>query len=88
LGTPSNASYDTQAEILTATYANMAANLTSTSFVVSTGNVPATATLSAVTTGAPKSGAVGALWKISLLDSAGAAASLGTGEVISLSSTS
>jgi len=88
VGTASNASYDTQAELLAASYANLAANLTSTSVVVATGGVPSTGTLTAVTTGAPKSGTYGALWKLTLADSAGVSASLGTGEVIKLTSNS
>ena len=81
LGT-SNASYDTPAELIALTNAQLTTNLSTSVSTLTTGSTPTTATLAAVTTGAPKGGTYGALWKLTL------DGGLGTSETIALSSNS
>ena len=80
------ASYSTSAELAAASTANLTANTISSSIVVSTAGTPTTAVVAAVTTGAAAGSTNGALFRVTLTDSTGARASLGTGEVITLSS--
>ena len=82
------ASYSTSAELAAASTANLTANTISSSIVVSTAGTPTTAVVAAVTTGAAAGSTNGALFRVTLTDSTGARASLGTGEVITLSSPS
>jgi len=80
VGKPSSTSYDTSTDVENATTANLVANLTSVTGTITTSGTPTTATVSAVTTGAPVDGA--ALYKV-VLDSG-----LGSGETLVLSSNS
>jgi len=77
-----NGSYDTAAELIALTTAQVVTNLTTATVNVTTAGAPTTATLTAVTTGAPKSGTYGALYKV-VLNGA-----LTTSEKMTLSSTS
>jgi hypothetical protein len=81
LGT-NGADYDTAAELVADTNATLTTNLSTTVATITTGSGPTTATLAAVTTGAPEDGTIGALWKITL------DGGLGTSETIKLTSNS
>jgi len=74
--------YDTAAELVALTTAAIVQNLNTGTVNVTTSGAPTTVTLAAVTTGAPKSGATGALYKATLNGS------LAAEEKIVLSSTS
>jgi len=81
LGT-SGADYDTAGELVADTNATLTTNLSTSTVTITTGSGPTTATLAAVTTGAPEDGTTGALWKITLNGG------LGTSETIKLTSNS
>ena len=82
------AAYNTSTLIAGLSTANIGANLTSTTFTATTGGTPSTATITAVTGGSTITGTTGgALYKLTLADSTGATASLGSGEAITLAST-
>jgi hypothetical protein len=74
--------YDTAADLVALTTAAVVQNLNTGTVNITTAGAPTTVTLAAVTTGAPKSGAVGALYKATLNGS------LSAEEKIVLSSTS
>jgi hypothetical protein len=74
--------YDTAAELVALTTAAVVQNLNTGTVNITTAGAPTTVTLAAVTTGAPKSGATGALYKATLNGS------LAAEEKIVLSSTS
>jgi protocatechuate 3,4-dioxygenase beta subunit len=81
------AAYDDNSDLMALTNAEIYANLVNTTFTVATSGSPTTVALAAVTTGAPKSSANGAIWKVTLSDATGAA-TLGSSEQITLSSSS
>jgi len=81
------AAYNTSTLIAGLSTANIAANLTTTSATFTTGSTPTAATITAVQ-GTTITGATGgAMYKLTLTDAAGLPASLGTGESITLAST-
>jgi hypothetical protein len=81
------AATDTAAELGADTNAELTAGTVHTTFTVATSGAPTAVALTAVTTGAPKSSASGAIWKVALSDATGTA-SLSSGEQITLSSSS
>jgi len=81
------AAYNTAAKIQALSTANIAANLSVTSLTVSTGSTPTKATITSVSGTTITGSTGGSLFKLALTDDAGAAASLGSGETITLSST-
>jgi len=81
------AAYDTQADLGALATSTIGANLTTTTFTATTSGTPATAEITSVS-GSTITGATGgALYKLTLKDSTGATAALGTGEAITLAST-
>jgi len=81
LGT-SAAAYDTAAELQALTTSAVTTNLSTSATTLTTASVPTTVALTEVTTGAPKGGTYGALWKATLNGG------LGSGETIKLTSNS
>jgi len=81
VGTSADA-YNTPAKLIALTNSQLTTNLSTSVATLTTGSSPTTATLAAVTTGAPKAGTYGALWKLTL------DGGLGTSETIALSSNS
>jgi len=82
-----NGAYDTASELLALSNAAIAQNLITSAATFTTGSTPTTATITALQ-GTTITGSTGAaLYKLALTDASGAAASLGTGETITLAST-
>jgi hypothetical protein len=86
VGSVANA-YNTASELLALSNAAIAQNLITSSATFTTGSTPTTATITAVQGTTITGSTGGAMYKLALTDAAGAPASLGTGEAITLAST-